>query len=128
MIRRLLILTLIIFLGACARIHPINNIESSPVITGSGKTPSADQVRVAIVYAAVGKSWTVKTIGPNRLEAHVNVRKHAATITIDYSPQSYSIKYKDSQNLRQKGSMIHRTYNRWIKGLVLRINQRLVLL
>ena len=128
MIRRLFVLTLILLLGACARVHPIQNIDSHPVVTGSGKTLTANEVRKAIIEAAVGKGWRLKKTGPRRMEAKVLVRKHGATITIEYSRRNYSIKYKSSHKLNKKGNLIHGTYNRWIRGLVIKIDQKLVLL
>jgi hypothetical protein len=91
-------------------------------------TPSVVQVHQAIIEAATKKTWQVKTIGKNLLEAHVESGKHSASIIIHYSAEKFSITYKDSQMLRHRGNVIHRTYNRWIKGLLYKINQKLMLL
>ena len=38
-------------------------------------------------------------------------------VAIEYSPKTYSILYRDSVNLDEKGGEIHRNYNQWIDNL-----------
>nr|WP_256834309.1 hypothetical protein [Pseudomonas oleovorans] len=52
-------------------------------------------------------------------------RDHQAEITIPYSASSYSIRYRDSQNLGYKNGKIHRNYNKWIHNLDRSIQQEL---
>lgn len=45
------------------------------------------------------------------------VRDHRADITIAYDADSYSIRYRDSQNMDYNNGKIHRNYNRWVANL-----------
>jgi subtilisin family serine protease len=96
-----------------------------PVVTGSGTELSANQVRDAIVKAAHTKGWAVQDGSNGRLVATVYVRTHMAEVEIDYSPEAYSISYRNSDNLLYNGSNIHRNYNKWIQLLEIRINEEL---
>ncbi len=44
----------------------------------------------------------------------------------EYSTSSFSIVYDDSTMLRYNGTTIHRNYNRWVRKLERRINDRFV--
>ena len=50
------------------------------------------------------------------------MRKHTAVVDIRYTPERYSISYRDSEVLLYDGSMIHRNYNKWVQPLSERIN------
>ena len=38
---------------------------------------------------------------------------HVAVVDIEHDTKSYSIKYRDSQNLTPRDGMIHKNYNGW---------------
>lgn len=120
-----LTLLMCVGLGACARTLPIYNVDSMPVVSGSGAELSADQVRTAIVDAAHSKGWSVQDGAGGRLLATLYVRSHMAEVEIDYSPKAYGISYVNSENLLYNGSNIHRNYNKWIQLLETRINEEL---
>lgn len=112
--------TFLLLVGCTSR--PIYNVEDMVVITGTGAKLSQQEVRRAVVKAAVSKGWSVKDLGPGRVQATVRVRRHMARVVIAYSPRSYSITYRSSGLLGYDGQNIHRSYNRWIRGLEQRIN------
>jgi len=89
------------------------NFEDQPITASL----SAAEVKKGIIKAAQGRRWKVKEIGPGELVAMVQVRSHTATVTITYSPKSYSIVYKDSTNLKYNNGKIHRNYNKWVTFL-----------
>lgn len=102
--------------------EPVANFRDMPVKT-MGETPSASQVRAAIVAAGRKRQWMMVDAEPGRLIATLMVRgKHRAEVDISYSPQSFSVVYRDSENLNYDGAQIHNAYNRWVKDLVFNIS------
>lgn len=106
---------------------PVINHEDLPVSTMSGASPTADQVRQAIEAAAMARDWEVREVAPGQLVASLLVRnKHQVSADISYSPVAYSIRYRDSVNMKYKAGdaasgkalgVIHPFYNRWVDDL-----------
>jgi hypothetical protein len=96
---------------------PIHNVDQAAVAASSGKTLTKDQVRGAIVRAGATLGWQMKDDGPNALVGTIQLRNHSAVVSIPYSPTSYSIKYRSSDNLNEGGGNIHKNYNGWIQNL-----------
>src|SRR6476660_7965502 len=93
---------------------PIANVNDAPVTASSGKALSLEQVRGAIVRAGGALGWRMADEGPNKLIGTLQVRTHTAVVEIPYSATSYSIKYRSSVNLEERGGNIHKNYNGWI--------------
>jgi len=106
---------------AAASSEPIANFQNLPVKT-RGDTPSLSQVRAAIVAAGRKRNWVIVEGEPGQLRGTLLVRgKHRAEIDIAYSPQSYSVIYRNSESLNYDGQNIHPSYNRWVKDLIFNI-------
>ncbi len=99
---------------ACAQ--PIRNVSDAPV-PKTGLT--GEQMAAAIKQAGTGLGWTMKEMGPGKMEATLRLRTHVAVVDIAYGPETYSITYKESTNLdyAAKEQRIHRNYNSWIQNL-----------
>jgi len=104
----------------------VYNIESVPILTGSGKTLSLDEVKTTIIRSAVNRGWTIKEEVPGDLVATISPRQHIAIVEIRYTEKYFSISYRDSTALRYNGSTIHRNYNKWVKALEQEIQRRIV--
>jgi hypothetical protein len=104
---------------------PILNVDQASATNSSGKSLSSDQVRGAIVRAGAALGWQMKDDGPNKIVGTIQLRKHSAVVEIPYSAKSYSIKYRSSENLEEKGGQIHKNYNGWIQNLTRGINAQL---
>jgi hypothetical protein len=104
---------------------PILNVDQAPAISASGKSLSREQVRSAIVRAGAGLGWQMKDEGPNMIVGNIQVRNHTATVAIPYNANSYSIKYRASAGLDEKGGSIHKNYNGWVQNLTRSINAQL---
>ena len=104
---------------------PIMNVTEAPVATASGKPLSNEQVRSAIVRAGAALGWQMKEEGPGMLLGTLQLRNHTAVVAIPYSPTSYSVQYRSSVNLDEKGGTIHKNYNGWIQNLTRGINAQL---
>ena len=107
-LRILAILLAAVSIAACTT-APIHNVSNAPITSAAG--------------AALG--WQMHEIAPGKLGASIALRKHTAEIEIPYSTKQYSIVYKNSINLDEKGGQIHKNYNGWIQNLTRGINAQL---
>lgn len=112
-----------IFLVGCGRATvPIVNYNEVPIATISPKGMSLNQVKKAIVAAAVAKGWTLDDKGPGKMTATLVVRhKHTVVVLITYTTTTFSINYVDSTDMkygtRDGEPAIHPAYNEWVKEL-----------
>jgi len=120
----LAVLLIAVTIAACTS-APILNVNNNAVTTASGKALTPDQVRNAILRAGSALGWQLKDDGPGKLVGTLQLRDHTAIIDIPYSPSSYSIVYRSSVNLQEKGGQIHKNYNGWIQNLTRNINAQL---
>ncbi len=132
--------------ASASTLQPVINYENQAIRPASGKTPSMAQVKAAIEKAAKApipsarnQSWELKEVAAGMLVATLNVRgKHTVMVTIAFSPNAYSVNYKDSINMHYapiadtvrysgmpvnynqsaSGFEIHSYYNAWVKALV----------
>ena len=104
---------------------PILNVDQAPAISASGKPLNREQVRGAIVRAGAALGWQMKDEGPNMISGNIQLRNHTATVAIPYNANSYSIKYRASTGLDEKGGTIHKNYNGWVQNLTRGINAQL---
>lgn len=115
-----LILGLALAISGCRGATPVYNVESEPLSVVRPAT--LQEVETAIRRAAARIGWTVKRLGPRKLEGRVVVRRHVALVDITYTTKEFSITYKDSQNLKYTGTTIHKNYNNWVLNLARAIN------
>ena len=107
---------------------PIMNVSDAVVAGAAGQSVNNEQVRAAIVRAGVALGWQMKDEGPNLLVGTLQLRTHTAVVEIPYSTTQYSIKYRSSVGLEEKGGAIHKNYNGWIQNLTKGINTQVSLL
>lgn len=118
MFKKILILALSLSFAVLAgcRSNAVYNVEDAAVVTSVEKFSEKD-VQKAIMRAGGSLGWVMKQNGPGKLVGTLTLRKHVAVVDIDYSTKSYSIRYKDSQNLDYDGTNIHSNYNGWVQRL-----------
>jgi len=114
--RYLLLSVAFVALAGCTLVA-VRNVNDAPVVTGSGKALTPDQVRVAIVGAGTGLGWTMAATTPGLVTGRIALRGHTAQIDVRYTATTYSIVYKDSTNLQYADGQIHKNYNGWIENL-----------
>jgi hypothetical protein len=122
----LMLATLAIATGAHAQRPPVPivNHENVPVTTSSGKQPTAEQVKQAIINGAVAKKWTVThTADGQKLHVKLFVNnKHTVVSEIENTDKSYSIRYVSSIDMKfavvDNVPVIHPYYNRWVTELM----------
>lgn len=112
--------------AACMRCGPIQNVTDASVPSPGGKSLSRDDVKKSIMRAGGTLGWKMDDSAPGKITGTLNVRTHTAVIEIPYSTKSYSINYKSSVNLEDKGDgTIHNNYNGWVKNLAKGIDAQL---
>lgn len=116
-----LVAALLLGVAACTS-KPVMNVENR---TPPAAVRSEDDMRRAILAALQSRQWTVERADRGNIMALIQRRSHQAEISIPYSATSYSIRYRDSQNLGYKNGKIHRNYNKWIHNLDRSIQQEL---
>jgi hypothetical protein len=102
-------------------LHEVRDVVVSTNIPNATK----EDVRKAIIRAGGMLGWQMKDNGPDALTGTLVLREHTAVIDIPYTATSYSLLYKDSKNLKYRGSSIHSNYNGWIQNLHRSINAQL---
>lgn len=113
----LLIATITVIGVGCGRSTPIYNVTDAPV-TVNTKNYTLTDVRNAIVRAGTGLGWQMKDVSPGYMIGTLNLRSHMAQVDIRYNTKTYSITYRDSNNLNYtpEGN-IHKNYNSWVQNL-----------
>lgn len=96
---------------------------------------SLKSVEKSILAALYELEWSSKKVDSNTIEATLFVKKpllskygeHVLTVLISYSPQEYSIRYKDSINLDYdiETNTIDSRYDVWVDELNQRIQDKL---
>jgi uncharacterized lipoprotein YmbA len=114
-------------LVACARTAPIYNVSDMPIVANK-PSPSADDVRKAIIRAGGALGWQMVDQKPGLIVGTLNLREHQAVVDVSYTPQTYSITYRNSNNLSYDGTNIHKNYNGWIQNLDKAIRAQLMTL
>jgi len=113
---RFFAILVIILLAACVA-QPIYNVDDAMIISSTNKTLTKVDIKNAIMKAGTTRGWVIKQDAPGRLVGTLFIRKHMAKIDIQFDDKSYSINYRDSENLNYGGTVIHKNYNSWVKNL-----------
>lgn len=112
----------VIGLSSC-RTAPIRDFTNEPVPPGL----TIDQVSKAIHSAGNSLGWAMRQKDEGMIIGTLNIRSHMAQVEIPFSRSSYSIRYKDSSNLKfdEQNRSIHSNYDGWIQNLNNQIRARL---
>jgi hypothetical protein len=114
---RALLPVLIALAAACATNEPIHDVIDAPIIAPAGERLSTGEVRAAIERAGRALGWQLQAQAPGVFTGRLALRSHLAVIEIEHSDRTYSIKYRDSENLDAAPGQIPRAYNEWIEKL-----------
>lgn len=115
-------ITAIVLVGC--RSNPVYNVTNAPIAT-STRGYSLSDVRIAIQQAGVSLGWQMKDVRPGLVVGTLHLRDHMAQVETPYDRHTYSILYRDSNNLGYDGANIHSNYNGWVQNLSAAINSRL---
>ncbi len=117
---------LLVTCGAVQAQVPPYNVIDAPVVTSSQGSLTVDAVAKAILRSGIRLGWRLEPAGPGAITGTLVLRTHTAVVDIVYDSKTYSIKYKDSVNLKYNGTTIHKNYNGWIQNLDKAIRAELV--
>ena len=101
----------------CNHNQPINDVTNTPFTYPQGKSLSMAEIQRAIISAGNGLGWSMQPAGPGKISGKLTLRTHVAEVDIEHNTKTYSIKYRDSQNLEAKDGTIHKNYNSWVQNL-----------
>jgi hypothetical protein len=100
---------------------PIQNYEDLPVVSGSGKPLTAEQVKSAIISGGARVRWSASVQPGNIIRLTYSPSSHSAVVDVAYTAETYSIRYANSVNLRYSPEgatgTIHPNYNKWVSNL-----------
>ena len=111
---KVLALFCLLALAAC-RNAPVYNVEQAPL--NAPQSASLSQIGKAIKVAGAQLGWQMHDVSPGRMVGKLYNRSHVAEVDIVHDKKSYSIRYKDSVNLKYDGTTIHKNYNSWVQNL-----------
>ena len=103
-----------ITMSACVS-KPIYNVENRAFATQEILPLETIQRRIKLIGSARG--WAFEDIKPGHMVGNVGTHKHNAKADIYFDQANFSIKYRESYNLREHDGTIHHRYNRWIELL-----------
>lgn len=116
--KRILLACLVVGALAACNTRPMVNVQNEPVPTAVAGAPmTLAAVEQAIRAGAQRAGWVTQVIKPGLIEASVTARSHKVVVSIPFNQQSYSIDYKDSENMKAEGDEIHKKYNAWVLRL-----------
>ncbi|MEA3372790.1 MAG: hypothetical protein U9Q62_03760 [Campylobacterota bacterium] len=111
---------LFLFLG-CSR--TMMSFDNNQIV----ESIDLSEITYSIKKAAVDKGWRTKVVEPGHIMARIakGNDEHILEVDIHYTTTSYSIKYRDSKNMKHEGYSIHRGYNTWVSNLKTHIDKQL---
>jgi hypothetical protein len=114
---KLFAIAFLAFAVSSCRTATVYNVNDAPLSTAKPATMA--QVEAAIKRAGGGLGWQMQTAAPGHIVARLPIRQHLAVVDIYYTNKDFSIKYKNSNNLRydQADNTIHSNYNGWVQNL-----------
>jgi len=104
---------------------PILTVTNAPLGPPPGSRVSLEEVSRAIWAAGKRLGWDMQEVRPGELTGTLSLRKHLAVVAITHDTSTFSIKYRNSINLRQHDDEIHRSYNYWVNNLARAIQAEL---
>jgi hypothetical protein len=111
--------------AGCAPVK-VHDVNDTAVRTNKSAV-TQDDVAGAIKRAGNALGWAMLDEAPGKMTGTLRLRTHVAVVGVDYDPSKYSIRYKDSTNLRYDAEtgVIHKNYNSWIQNLDAAIQREL---
>jgi hypothetical protein len=120
----ILLLTLTVFIAPAIARQTVQIVDYDNVaITGTGgKVLQREQIKQAIQTAAGTKGWSIASQADGKMLATLTVRgKHTIAVEIEYAVDKYSLRYRDSTNMKYSEKdghhTIHPNYNKWVQNL-----------
>ena len=126
--RTLLVFTLVVMVVMSGCLAPLKNVTDSAITTGSEKSASIQELGEAVIRAGGALGWRMQRIKPGHIVGTLFLKNLMAAVDITFNEDVYSIRYKNSSNLKYDGAEINPDYNEWIKKLDDSINREFSML
>ncbi len=108
--------------AAWSRSAPVQTIKS-PVLS---KTVTVQEVRGAILRAALSKNWQVVEETDQKITLKYVKKVHVAVCDVTYSEKEYTITINPMTTLLRGDNEVHPKYNQWIRNLDKQIQRQLL--
>jgi hypothetical protein len=115
---------LLITAAGCTHTEPVYDVRDETLPAGAFGLPH-DEVGRKLAEAVARARWHVDRVEPTQILASYDAGRHGATVAITWTDRTYNIGLVSSNNLREQGGQIHRTYNAWVRSLEREINTEL---
>lgn len=109
--------SVLVLLAVGCRTAPRQIYEVDGAKVTASRALSIDEVEKAVKAAGISSGWQMIQRGPGNIEGVYTLRQHKAVVDIKYDTNSFSIKYKDSVDMRYDGKGISTHYNSWVQNL-----------
>lgn len=111
---------MLFLMGGCSSvIVPIENRPLAPP-----RPVTLEELGNTITLAIRHRKWDARKVAPGHIEATYVKFRHVVVVDVIFDTKSFSIRYKDSKNMRFTGSTIHGRYNEWTEKLARLISAR----
>lgn len=118
--RLLCVILLTGVLGACSSVMmPIENRPLAPP-----RPVTLEELETTIALAIRHRKWDARKLAPGHIEATYMKSRHVVVVDVIFDTKSFSIRYKNSENMHYTGSTIHGRYNEWTEKLARLISAR----
>lgn len=109
-------LVMLLAVASC-RNATVYNVES--IAINAPPRASLSDVERAIIRAGASRGWQMRKVAPGHIVAQLPIRTHTAIADVTFTKKEFSIRYKDSSNLKYDASTntIHSNYNSWVRNL-----------
>lgn len=107
-------------LAACKTI-PVTDYNQQ--VNASNMTK--ESVEKAILSGCQQRQWACKVESDGVIAGLLNWRGKQIKVGIHYDAKTYTIKYRDSLNLKYDGDSIHKKYGKWVNNLIRTIDSQL---
>jgi len=80
---------------------------------------SLDKLEAIVIEATMRGSsgWVLTKTGPSVLDGRLDVKTHQVFAKVIITQSEYSIRYDHTVNVKQRGELIDRRANAWLKAL-----------
>jgi hypothetical protein len=109
---RLIVSVSFLLLSMSCRTEAVYNVEHAPL----PRSGTMDQVKLDIERAAAVQGWRLEELDLGTFIATKRQSQHAASATVRYDEQTFSITLRHARNLKESGGKIHKTYNAWVRA------------
>ena len=111
----LILLALLVVATTGRKTEPVRDLGPS-TIPGHA---TRHQVEQAIIAAGSGLGWAMQVQAPGSIVATRTDGSHRAVVEVSYTTKVFSVRYKDSLNLKYSSAdrTVHKVYNDWVTKL-----------